>query len=166
MHRYIGIATPFISEWAHRLTGICKPDTLKEFSNRLGHYTIQVNSTNFNDKGKDSSGSHGASLTGRELLKPEEVGLVESPYSLISLSGKMPLMLISPDLSFYHFNDELGLGDENHNMMVYKSMQDGREERNVGEMKLWGIWNDYLIMDEYEDEYESVSKDEKLSFLD
>ena len=23
MHRYIGIATPFISEWAHRLTGIC-----------------------------------------------------------------------------------------------------------------------------------------------
>ena len=78
----------------------------------------------------------------------------------------MPLMLISPDLSFYHFNDELGLGDENHNMMVYKSMQDGREERNVGEMKLWGIWNDYLIMDEYEDEYESVSKDEKLSFLD
>lgn len=143
-----------------------EPDTLKEFSNRLGHYTIQVNSTNFNDKGKDSAGSHGASLTGRELLKPEEVGLIEDPYSLVSLSGKMPLMLISPDLSFYHFNDELGLGDQNHNRMVYKSMQDGREERNVGDMKLWGIWNDYLIMDEYEDEYESESKDEKLSFLD
>lgn len=27
MHRYIGIATPFISEWAHRLTGICKEAT-------------------------------------------------------------------------------------------------------------------------------------------
>lgn len=140
-------------------------ETQKEFSERCGSYTVQVNSTNFSVKengGKD--GSYSASLTGRKLLLPEEIGLIEAPYSLISLAGKYPIMLIAPDLRFYRMNEELGLGDEEHNRKLVIERNRGREERKTGKMLLWGIWNEYKEMEEDYSDY-VYETEEKINFL-
>lgn len=136
--------------------------TLKEFSTRLGDYTIQVNTTGYSIKGKKDE-NHSASLAGRNLLKPEEVGLVSEPYSLISKAGDYPLMLISPDLIYYKMNKELGLGDKEHNRKVYIERHKARKERRVDQIALWGIWRDYQPMEEY-DGYDG--NEEKISFID
>lgn len=149
-------------------------ETLKEFSTRCGNYTIQVNSTNFSDhKGMKNQGDgHSSSLTGRNLLLPEEVGLIEAPYSLICFAGKHPIMLTAPDLSCYKINGELGMGDKDHNRRLIIERNAGREERTIKEIRLWGVWNEYKTLDEedYED-YESDcgedgAEDGKISFLD
>jgi len=142
--------------------------TLKEFSERCGNYTIQVNSSNFTDKGKASQDSHSASLTGRNLLLPDEVGLIESPFSLICFGGKHPIMLISPDLSWYPINKQLGMGDEEHNKELIIRRNAERQERRIGELQLWGVWNDYSALDEddYSDDYaDEQDEGEKFSFL-
>lgn len=148
-------------------------ETLKEFSERVGNYTVQVNSTNFSEKKASNSGSsYGSSLTGRALLLPEEVGLIDSPFCLISMAGKMPIMLITPDLSYYRANAELGLGDKEHNKQVIASWNQQRVSRVVGDIKLWGVWNEYEVMDEYsmDDGYGGLENEEeyeeKVSFLD
>lgn len=142
-------------------------ETQKEFSARCGNYTIQVNSTNYSEKENgNKGGSYSASLTGRNLLLPEEVGLIEAPYSLVSFAGKYPIMLISPDLSFYRMNEELGLGDKEHNRKLIIERSRGREERKAKEIQLWGIWNEYKAIEEYDDnsDYENGTE-EKISFL-
>ncbi len=101
-------------------------------------------------------------------MKPEEVGRIESPYSLISLAGKYPLMLISPDLSYYYMNKELGLGNEEHNKRVIMERNANREERKVEKINLWNIWTEFETVDEYsEDEYgeENEGQSESISFL-
>lgn len=139
-------------------------DTKKEFSERCGKYTIQVNSTSYSDKGNNNSGNYNSSLTGRDLLLPDEVGMIEAPYSLVSFAGKHPIMLIAPDLSYYHANEELGLGDEEFNRKIIMEREQERVARPINEIKLWGIWNEFKEMDEYEEEGEY--EDEKVSFLD
>lgn len=140
-------------------------ETQKEFSERCGSYTVQVNSTNFSEKENgNKGGSYSASLTGRKLLLPEEIGLIEAPYSLISLAGKYPIMLIAPDLGYYRMNEELGLGDEEHNRKLVIERNRGREERKTGKLLLWGIWNEYKEMEEDYSDYVNETE-EKISFL-
>lgn len=143
-------------------------DTLKAFSTRCGNYTVQVNSTNFNDKDGNKGNGYGASLTGRALLMPDEVGMIESPYCLISMAGKHPLMLISPDLSYYYANDEFGLGDPSYNRKVMTERLANREERKIEKIRLWEIWKEFQEMndDQYEidDDY-GGDESEKVSFL-
>lgn len=140
-------------------------ETLKAFSGRCGNYTVQVNSTNFSDKKNKSGESHSASLTGRNLLLPEEVGMIESPYSLVSISGKFPLLLIAPDLSYYYANEDLGLGDEAHNRALIIEIEKRREARRVGDINVWGIWNKYTITDEYDLDRDQQEEDGIFSFL-
>lgn len=142
-------------------------DTLKEFSARLGDYTVQTNSSNFSVNGRNQE-SFSASLASRPLLKPEEVGLIGYPYSLISIAGQHPLMGIAPDISFYYANKELGLGDKEHNQNITIERNSGREARRVQDINLWGIWNDYQPMEEEEvEEYEDYGNlEEKRSFLE
>ncbi len=146
-------------------------ETQKEFSARCGNYTIQLNSTSFSEKKNGAGGNGGnysASLAGRALLLPEEVGLIESPYSLICLAGKLPLMLISPDLSYYSANKDLGLGDEEHNKKIIMRRNEERGEREVRDIGLWGIWNDFKEIDEYDfpEEEDVEGETQKINFLD
>lgn len=143
-------------------------ETLKEFSDRCGNYTIQVNSSNFSDRDKNSGDGHSASLTGRNLLLPDEVGLIEAPYTLVCFGGKHPIMLISPDLSWYPINEILGMGDKEHNKKLIMERNAEREERRIGELQLWGVWNEFEEMDEYADDYSDESSSEygqRMSFL-
>lgn len=140
-------------------------DTEKEFSSRCGNYTIQLNSTSFSEKKNSTGGNYSASLTGRALLQPEEVGMIEAPFCLICFAGKPPLMLISPDLSYYPANIDYGLGDEKYNRQVIIKRNSARKEREVKIINLWGIWNEFKEVDgnEFSDE---PSDDERISFLD
>lgn len=134
-------------------------DTQEEISKKLGNYTVQVNSANSSStSGKTASSSYSANsaLTHRALLTPDEVGRLQSPYSLVMLSGEYPAIMQSPDLSRYDANEILGLGSPEHNQEVIRERTQERKERKIGEPKLWGIWKDYKCLPE----------EERVSFLD
>ncbi len=121
------------------------PETGKEISEMLGSYTIQTTSVSGNS-GKnpgESTYSDSAQQAKRELLTPAEVGRIQYPYSLCRLIGNYPAIMKSPDISQYHANKELGLGDKEHNQKLIMEFEANREERLIGEPALWGIWKDY-----------------------
>lgn len=122
-------------------------ETVKEISEMLGSYTIQTSSVSGNS-GKnpgDSTYSDSAQQAKRELLTPAEVGRIQSPYSLCRLIGNFPAIMKSPDISQYHANKELGLGDKEHNQKLIMDFEARREERQIKEPALWGIWKRYAF---------------------
>ncbi|MCL2253598.1 MAG: conjugal transfer protein TraG, partial [Lachnospiraceae bacterium] len=84
---------------------------------------------------------HTLSLTQRNLLNVDEVRRVSRPYQIVT-SRTHPAMMYSPDLSKWHFNEMLGLGDKEHN----RKLREEREEKrpiitDVTEpMSLWNVW--------------------------
>ena len=120
------------------------PDTLKGLSDKLGKYTISTYSLGSNhQKFSNPSSSHNISLTGRELLAPDEIKKIKRPYSLVT-SRSDPAIFYSPDVSNWYFNTLLGLGDEEHNRLVRLARENIRPQREVkGQIDLWGIWDEY-----------------------
>ncbi len=124
---------------------LCADDihTLDEISKRLGNYTIASHSKS-SSYGKHSSGSSSTSinLTGRALLTPDEVRMIDRPYSLIT-SRNNPAIFNAPDLSKYMFNELFVLGGEEHNIQIRAERESNRPERTKDQcdIKLWGIWN-------------------------
>ncbi len=121
------------------------PATLDEISKRLGNYTVATCSKS-SSYGTHSSGSSSSSinLTGRPLLTPDEVRMIDRPYSLIT-SRNHPAVLHAPDLGEYAFNRMFGLGDKTHNQKIRLERESARPKRNTAdaEMKLWKIWDKY-----------------------
>lgn len=120
-------------------------DTLKIMSDKLGKYTISTYSLSANhQKFSNPSSSHNVSLTGRELLTPDEVGKIKRPYTLVT-SRNNPAIFNAPDLGMWNFNKVLGLGSEEHNRRVKLARENSRKERKVpNDLVLWGIWDDYI----------------------
>jgi len=116
--------------------------TLKELSDKLGTYTVQVNSSSSSATNKSSghSVSSSANMQSRPLLFQDEIGRIEKPYSLVLYSGKRPSIFESPDLSEYYVNKELGLGNEKHNIQVTIERESKRERRAIIAPPLWGVW--------------------------
>ena len=79
----------------------------------------------------------------RALLTPGEVGMIERPYSLVKHTGDYPAIMTCPDLSNYHANMELGLGDKKHNQKVMLEREKEIPKHEIKEPELWGIWNEY-----------------------
>jgi len=133
-------------------------ETRKAFSSRLGSYTIYSysKSAQYDRYANHSSAGHSANLTGRELLKEDELGQIERPYLLVSGRG-YPFVSYSPDLSEWGFNDMYGLGDREHNKKVnlVRSFE-RREEASPKEIVLWGIWK--KIKQGQEKEQEEMEK--------
>ncbi len=79
-------------------------------------------------------------------------------------------MLITPDLSYYFANSELGLGDPSHNRKVMSRETVKQRRARNRNILLWGIWKDFQEISE--DEYETVimvmevMNQKKVSFLD
>lgn len=120
------------------------PNTLKSLSDKLGKYTISTYSLSANhQKFSNPSSSHNVSLTGRELLTPDEIKKINRPYSLVT-SRNDPAIFYSPDLSQWYFNTLLGLGDEEHNRRIRLARENVRPFRKVSnKIVLWGIWDEY-----------------------
>jgi type IV secretion system protein VirD4 len=104
-------------------------ETLKEISDKLGRYTVSTYSLSSQTaKYQSSSSSASVNLTGRELLMTDEIKRITRPYSLVT-SRENPAIMYSPDLSKWHFNIMLGLGNPDHNTKArnYRDLQ--RPER-------------------------------------
>lgn len=117
----------------------------KAISTQLGNYTIQVNSASasVNDgRGDSSSFSSNSNLAGRPLLFPDEISAIQKPDALILYEGKKAITHL-PDLSEYYANRDFGLGDEVFNKKLFLERMEERQTRKIGEPKLWGIWGDY-----------------------
>lgn len=147
------------------------PDTLKTISQSLGKYTVQVNSASTsvsdNNKSNNTNYSQSSNMAGRELLMPDEVGRIKSPYALCMVTGEFPSVTKLPDLSEYKLNQIWGLGNEEHNTKIMVEREKEREERSVGEIELWGIWNKYIDKESDSIEYEVPEPNKKrVSFLD
>lgn len=141
------------------------PDTLKQLSEGLGKYTVEVSSANTSasDTQKNSmSYSTGASLTGRSLLEQSELKRFKSPDAMVSVTGEYSGINLLPDLSKWHFNKILGLGDEAHNTKIMIEREQARESHPIPEIQLWGIWNELNVSD---GEEENEAPTERVSFI-
>lgn len=119
-------------------------ETLKEVSDKLGKYTITTYSLSSTvGKYTNSSTGQNISLTGRELLMPNEVKDISRPYSLVT-SRNDPAIMYAPDLTKWNFNEILGMGDQEHNRMIRIAREKERMQRVVADMELWGIWDKYI----------------------
>lgn len=127
--------------WAYLQTD--NPETLKEISEKLGTYTVSTYSLSAqSSKYQSASSSASVNLTGRALLMPEEVKRITRPYSLVT-SREDPVIMYSPDLSKWHFNKMLGLGNEEHNRKVRDYRDKQRPERITKyEAEKIELWNE------------------------
>lgn len=126
------------------------PETLKAFSESLGKYTVEVSSASSSASSngmmgtKDSvSYSSSASLAGRSLLEPAEIKRIKAPHSIVTVTGEYPAINKLPDLSQYRANTIYGLGDEAHNNRLIQKREESREEHEIRDVELWGIWRKY-----------------------
>jgi len=117
-------------------------ETLKEISEKLGAYTTssyQLSASH--QKYATPSSSHSLSLTQRNLLNVDEVRRVARPYQIVT-SRTHPAMMYSPDLSKWHFNKMLGLGDKEHNRLLREERENKRPI--ITDLSkpviLWNVW--------------------------
>ncbi|BCN29523.1 VirD4-like conjugal transfer protein, CD1115 family [Anaeromicropila herbilytica] len=120
-------------------------DTRKDLSEKLGKYTISTYSLSANhQKFSNPSSSHNISLTGRDLLTPDEIKKIKRPYSLVT-SRNDPAIFYAPDLVNWSFNSILGLGSKEHNRRLRLARGNIRYRREVSSKPvLWGIWDQYI----------------------
>lgn len=117
-------------------------ETLKEMSEKLGSYTTssyQLSASH--QKFSTPSSSHSLSLTQRNLLNVDEVRRVARPYQIVT-SRTHPAMMYGPDLSGWHFNKMLGLGDKEHNRKLREERENKRPViTDVSKpVILWNVW--------------------------
>ncbi len=119
-------------------------ETSSKIMKKLGNYTTSSysKSTSF-DKHQNGNNSESMNLISRPLLTEGEIERIERPYILVLNTGNYPIITKIPDLSKWRFNTLLGLGDEEHNRIFRKKVENEREETQFNKMKLWGIWEEY-----------------------
>ena len=118
--------------------------TLEEISKSLGDYTVESASASASGSNtKDINISNSSNLSGRRLLFESELKKLRSPDALVMITSEDPMVTKLPDLSEYHFNKMLGLGDEAHNQRIITEREAKREEREYVNLPLWGIWDEY-----------------------
>lgn len=119
-------------------------ETQKEVSERLGKYTTTSYSLSSSQQHYTSNSSQSVNLVGRELLTANEISRISRPYNLVT-SRNDPVIMTSPDLSKWSFNDFYGLGSKEHNNKLRMIRSDARTTHQENEIKLWGIWKRYQI---------------------
>jgi len=128
--------------------------TLEEISKSLGNYTVEVTSASTSastsTRTQDANVSNSSNLAGRKLLMEDEISKFKDPDALVMVTSERPMITKLPDLSRYHFNEMLGLGDEEHNNALISRIESARPERKLRQVPLWGIWNQYKAMLEEE----------------
>lgn len=110
--------------------------TREDLSKRLGTYTTISHSVNSSTKNlSEHSSGQSSSLMSRSLLTPDELGRIQSP-DILTLIRSTPFVLNAEDLSKWHFNKMLGLGDKEHNARVRLRRFEQREITKEGEIKI------------------------------
>jgi len=121
-------------------------DTLKAFSESMSSYTIASRSASMNSQQTNDNMSQSSSinLTGRNLLFPNEILLLDDPYALMLIPGRRPQINVLPDISKTLSNELMGLGSAEHNQKLAMEIDQERTAnmRQPG-YELWGIWEKY-----------------------
>ncbi len=113
----------YSKELAHIIRGNCEnwiflqsddPETLEEISKKMDEYT--TSSYSINNKSATKT-DHNINLMGRRLLKPNDIGRIRRPQTLV-IKKNMPVIVYAPDLSKWYFNEIFGLADEAHNLAL------------------------------------------------
>ena len=81
------------------------------------------------------------SLISRKLLTPDEVLSIESPYAIVMMAGKPPVITNLPDISETYFNKLNGMGTKEENQILRIKRENERKTRPIQKIKVWDIWN-------------------------
>lgn len=103
-------------------------DIKEAISKQLGTYTTSSFSLSKNNKSFSSTSTESSNYIQRDLLKAEELGRIDRPYQLI-LNDKGSVILKSPGLEEWYFNEILDLKDEDYNQKKRKEKLDSRYRR-------------------------------------
>lgn len=90
--------------WLYLLTSSTK--TAEEISRKLGDYTIESSGSSVTDGGKYISRGHSSGVTGRKLLKPEELERFPENEAIVMRLRHQPARVPMPDLSMWPANDD------------------------------------------------------------
>lgn len=156
--------------------GATSENTTKELSQRLGTYTVQMNSASISQNTSERNiinYGNSSNLGSRPLMYPAEIANIDKPDALILYGGKKKITNL-PDISEYYANKELGLGSKKHNKEVFLKRVGEQPERKVGAPELWGIWNQQPVIQvskkkgkkNIEQQSKADEQEEKVSFLD
>ncbi len=120
-------------------------ETNENISKSLGKYTInsisESSSSSYSNYSSTSSSSS-QNLIGRNLLNPDELTRIDRPYMLVIGDGRAS-MTKSGDLSQWHFNKVLGLGDKEHNKRVRNERDKMRKVYEIKDIQLWDIFSHF-----------------------
>lgn len=120
-------------------------ETANEISKKLGNYTTTSDSkSNSYTKYQSGSNSESVNLISRPLLTEDEIIRINSPEAIVMITGMYPYLAKLQDFSKYKFNEILGLGDEKKNTEIRNLRENSRISRQVNDIKLWGIWKEYI----------------------
>lgn len=128
-------------------------DTRGEISQMLGKYTVASYGKSSQRNGHGTANQN-KSLTGRELLTGDEVGLIQRPYVLVLYQGKRPAMMQIPDMSQWRFNEWLGMGDEDHNKRLRMERQAAHANRLDAPFVPCKTWDRIFLISKMPEEYE------------
>lgn len=115
-------------------------ETRDEISHMLGKYTVASYGKSSQRNGQGTA-NRNQSLTGRELLTADEVGLIKRPYVLVLYQGKRPSMMQIPDMSQWRFNDWLGMGNREANIQLRIQRQAAHCDRQDEPFVPCDTWN-------------------------
>lgn len=119
-------------------------ETASIISKKLGTYTTtSYSKSNSYSHYQSGSNSESMNLISRALLTEDEILRIEKPYVLVIQTGLYPIITKLPDISKWKFNEFFGMGDEDHNTELRLERENARPVKEMQEIKLWGIWNDY-----------------------
>jgi len=120
-------------------------ETAKVISGKLGKYTVETDNLSSSIQQKGYSFSQGKSLTGRDLLNPDEILRWDANYSLVLPVSDFPARYPCPDLSKYRANVDFGFtkptGNVDEDLKFNNTVIMGRWknhfERPYEEVKVW-----------------------------
>lgn len=119
-------------------------ETATAISKKLGNYTTSSYSrSNSYSKYQSGNNSESMNLISRALLTEDEIMRIERPYILIIPTGMYPIITKLPDISKWYFNELFGMGNQEHNKELRLLRANGIKNREVEEIKVWGIWKNY-----------------------
>lgn len=119
-------------------------ETASIISKKLGNYTTSSYSRSSSyTKNQNGSNSESMNLISRALLTEDEILRIERPYVLVIQTGLYPIIIKLPDISKWRFNKMFGMGNQEENRQLRLEREQAREQKEIEDIKLWGIWNLY-----------------------
>ena len=119
-------------------------ETASIISKKLGTYTTSSYSRSSSyTKNQNGSNSESMNLISRALLTEDEILRIERPYVLVIQTGLYPIITKLPDISKWRFNKLFGMGTQEENRQLRLKREQAREQKEIEDIKLWGIWNLY-----------------------